>query len=179
MKEKKEKYVRPRERKFFKISNEWLCEALKDLDPESKGKCSIVYKLGLDLAKWSKNEMSDKEFCGRVGEIIFSLAVLGANFKKEKEVAEFKKDNEKYETEYAVKQLMADVSYVVSELEEDNEKESGARIQLSGLWKQESKSGKAYYSGSLGPSVQLQLWPNKFKEEGDKGPDLILYLVKR
>ena len=34
MKEKKEKYVRRRERKFFKISNEWLCEALKDLDIE-------------------------------------------------------------------------------------------------------------------------------------------------
>jgi len=61
----------------------------------------------------------------------------------------------------------------------DNEKESGARIQLSGLWKQESRTGKTYYSGSLGPSVQLQLWPNKFKEEGDKRPDLILYLVKR
>ncbi len=61
----------------------------------------------------------------------------------------------------------------------DNEKESGARIQLSGLWKQESRTGKTSYSGSLGPSVQLQLWPNKFKEEGDKRPDLILYLVKR
>ena len=61
----------------------------------------------------------------------------------------------------------------------DNEKESGARIQLSGLWKQESRTGKTYYSGSLGPAVQLQLWPNKFKEEGDKRPDLILYLVKR
>ncbi len=60
-----------------------------------------------------------------------------------------------------------------------NEKESSGMIQLSGLWKQESKSGKAYYSGSLGPSVQLQLWKNKFKEEGDKRPDLILYIVKR
>ena len=61
----------------------------------------------------------------------------------------------------------------------DNEKESGARIQLSGLWKQESRTGKTYYSGSLGPGAQLQLWPNKFKEEGDKRPDLILYLMKR
>jgi len=60
-----------------------------------------------------------------------------------------------------------------------DEKESSSMIQLSGLWKQESKSGKTYYSGSLGPSVQLQLWPNKFKEDGDKRPDLILYIVKR
>ena len=60
-----------------------------------------------------------------------------------------------------------------------DEKESSGMIQLSGLWKQESRSGKTYYSGSLGPSVQLQLWSNKFKEEGDKRPDLILYIVKR
>ena len=64
-------------------------------------------------------------------------------------------------------------------MSDDNEKESGVRIQLSGLWKQESRAGKTYYSGNLGPSVQLHLWPNKFKEEGDKRPDLILYLVKR
>ncbi len=64
-------------------------------------------------------------------------------------------------------------------MSDDNEKESGAMIQLSGLGKQESRAGKTYYSGSLGPSVQLQLWPNKFKEKGDKRPDLILYLVKR
>ena len=49
--------------------------------------------------------MTDKDFCHRVGQIIFDLTVLGANFKKEKEVAEFKKDNEKYETEYEAKQL--------------------------------------------------------------------------
>jgi len=30
---------------------------------------------------------------------------LGANFKREKEVAAFKKDNEKHETEYEAKQL--------------------------------------------------------------------------
>ena len=124
MKEKKEKYVRPRERKFFKISNEWLCKALKDLDPESTGKCSIVYTLRCDLARWAKDEITDKEFCGRVGEIIFILAVLGANFKKEKEVAEFKEDNEKHETEHEAeheaKQLMAEAGYP-KELEEDEE----------------------------------------------------------
>lgn len=61
----------------------------------------------------------------------------------------------------------------------NNKSEGQARIQLSGLWKQESRAGKTYYSGSLGPGAQLQLWPNKFKEEGDKRPDLILYIVKR
>ena len=64
-------------------------------------------------------------------------------------------------------------------MSDDNEKESGARIQLSGLWKQKSKAGKSYYSGSLGPMVQLQLFTNKYKEEGDNRPDLILYIVKR
>jgi hypothetical protein len=52
-------------------------------------------------------------------------------------------------------------------------------IKLTGLWKQESKAGKAYYSGNLGSGAQLQLWSNQFKEEGDRRPDLILYLVKR
>lgn len=61
----------------------------------------------------------------------------------------------------------------------NNKREGQARIQLSGLWKQQNQSGKVYYAGDLGPGAQLQLWPNKFKEEGDKRPDLILYLVKR
>jgi len=53
------------------------------------------------------------------------------------------------------------------------------RLQLSGMWKQESKTGKVYYSGSLGNLI-LQLWPNKFKEsQEDRKPDLILYVVKR
>ena len=60
----------------------------------------------------------------------------------------------------------------------EHEGEALNRIQLSGLWKQESKAGKVYYSGSLGQTT-LQLWPNKYKEEGDKRPDLILYIVKR
>lgn len=51
-------------------------------------------------------------------------------------------------------------------------------IQLSGLWKQESKAGKAYYSGNMG-GIQLQLWPNKFKKKDDNRPDLILWVVKR
>lgn len=60
----------------------------------------------------------------------------------------------------------------------NHEGEGQARIQLSGLWKQESKSGKVYYSGNLG-TAQLQLWPNKYKEEGDNRPNMILYLVSR
>lgn len=60
----------------------------------------------------------------------------------------------------------------------EHESEGQARIQLSGLWKKKSQNGKSYYSGNLG-SAQLQLWPNTYKEEGDKRPDLILYVVKR
>lgn len=61
----------------------------------------------------------------------------------------------------------------------ENERDGAARIQLSGLWKQTSRAGKTYYSGSLGPNVQLQLFPNQYKKEGDNRPHLILYLVKR
>lgn len=61
----------------------------------------------------------------------------------------------------------------------NNENEGQARIQISGLWKQESRAGKTYYSGSLGPMAQLQLFPNQYKKNGDNRPDLILYLVKR
>jgi len=61
----------------------------------------------------------------------------------------------------------------------ENENEGGARIQLSGLWKQQSRAGKTYYSGSLGPNAQLQLFPNQYKKAEDRRPDLILYLVKR
>lgn len=61
----------------------------------------------------------------------------------------------------------------------EDENAAQPMIQLSGLWKQESKSGKGYYSGNLGPNIQLQLWPNKYKQEGDKRPDLLLYIVKK
>ncbi len=52
-------------------------------------------------------------------------------------------------------------------------------IKLCGLWKQQSKGedAKTYYSGSLSYSTNLLLFPNKYKEKGDKNSDLILYIA--
>jgi len=52
-------------------------------------------------------------------------------------------------------------------------------IKLTGLWKQEGKDGKIYYSGGLSYSTNLLLFPNKYKQPGDKNPDLILYIAKK
>ena len=49
-------------------------------------------------------------------------------------------------------------------------------IQISALWKKESKQGKTYYSGKLGQG-KLLLYKNDFKRES-KHPDLILYLAE-
>jgi len=57
--------------------------------------------------------------------------------------------------------------------------EKSERIRLAGLWKTETRSGKTFYSGSFGPSAQLQLFTNSYKEGDPKKPDLILYVVKR
>lgn len=58
------------------------------------------------------------------------------------------------------------------------ERESGM-IKLTGLWKSQTKDGKTYYSGGLSYSTNLLLFPNQYKEPGDKNPDLILYISKK
>lgn len=63
--------------------------------------------------------------------------------------------------------------------DENSQEEGRCRIRMAGLWKSETRDGKTYYSGNLGPGAQLQLWPNEYKQEGDKRPNLVLYLVKR
>lgn len=57
----------------------------------------------------------------------------------------------------------------------DNESGGQARIQLSGLWKQESKAGKAYYSGNLGPGVQLQRRSQRISHKSQKIQETILF----
>jgi len=52
-------------------------------------------------------------------------------------------------------------------------------IKLCGLWKSQTSEGKVYYSGGLSYSTNILLFPNSYKKEGDKNPDLILYIGKR
>lgn len=52
-------------------------------------------------------------------------------------------------------------------------------IKLCGLWKSQTSEGKVYYSGGLSYSTNLLLFPNSYKEKGDKNPDLILYIGKK
>jgi len=48
-------------------------------------------------------------------------------------------------------------------------------IQLSALWKKDSKNGRTYYTGKLGDG-RLLLFKND-KKQDEKQPDLILYIV--
>ncbi len=58
--------------------------------------------------------------------------------------------------------------------------ESKSMIKLCGLWKQETKEGKVYYSGGLTYSTNLLLFTNTYKDSpDDKKPDLILYIGKK
>ena len=46
-------------------------------------------------------------------------------------------------------------------------------VKLTGLWKNTSKDGKAYLSGSLG-GVRVLVFPNEYKK-GEKDPDFNLF----
>jgi len=48
-------------------------------------------------------------------------------------------------------------------------------IKLTGLWKQDSKSGGSYLSGLVSPTSRLLVMPNKHKKS-DKEPDYIAFL---
>ena len=51
--------------------------------------------------------------------------------------------------------------------------------QVGGIWKTTSKAGNKYLSMKFEQDVNageyLKAFPNKYKEEGDKKPDLIIY----
>lgn len=58
--------------------------------------------------------------------------------------------------------------------------ESKGMIKLCGLWKNQTKDSKVYYSGGLSYSTNLLLFPNAYKESSDdKKPDLILYIARK
>ena len=51
-----------------------------------------------------------------------------------------------------------------------------AKIKLTGLWKEKSKDGKDYLSGTMMPGAKLLIFPNGFKKRPND-PDYIAYLA--
>jgi hypothetical protein len=51
-----------------------------------------------------------------------------------------------------------------------------AKIKLTGLWQNKTKSGETYYAGNLSPGVRLLVFRNNFKQ-GERDPDLVVYLA--
>ena len=51
-----------------------------------------------------------------------------------------------------------------------------AKIKLTGLWKEKSKDGKDYLSGTMMPGAELLIFPNGFKQKPNE-PDYIAYLA--
>jgi len=49
-------------------------------------------------------------------------------------------------------------------------------IKLTGLWRQESKSGGSYLSGLVSPTSKLLVLPNRQKKDA-KEPDYIAFLA--
>ncbi|GAH62522.1 unnamed protein product, partial [marine sediment metagenome] len=79
---------------------------LKNLDPDAEGEYlhnvpDIVHDLIGDLGRWTSDEITDKKFCGRLFIHCHNLMHLFDLFSKEKEVAEFIKDQTAYDEEYA------------------------------------------------------------------------------
>lgn len=50
-------------------------------------------------------------------------------------------------------------------------------IQITGLWKRQSKSGDVYYAGPLGNS-NILIFTNK-RKKSDKSPDLMLCIGEK
>ncbi len=48
-------------------------------------------------------------------------------------------------------------------------------IKLTGLWKQKTKAGETFLSGSINPISSILVMPNSYKKEGDTAPDYFLY----
>ena len=51
-------------------------------------------------------------------------------------------------------------------------------IRLGGLWKQKSKNGEPYLSGSAGPNATWMVFPVKSKTN-PKGPDYTLVIAEK
>lgn len=56
-----------------------------------------------------------------------------------------------------------------------------ARVKLGGLWRNETKNGKQYLSGTLGYDTVIEVWPNIKRDgpEGEKDPDFQIFLSQK
>lgn len=52
------------------------------------------------------------------------------------------------------------------------------QVKLGGLWKNTTKTGKTYLSGTLGYDANIQIWPNK-KRDGKEDPDYNIYISQK
>jgi len=58
-----------------------------------------------------------------------------------------------------------------------NQTEESQLIELTGLWLNETKSGKKYFSGTLG-GAKLLIFVNEYKEK-DAHPDYKMFIAKK
>lgn len=58
----------------------------------------------------------------------------------------------------------------------NNGKGSNDMVRLGGLWKNETKDGKSYLSGTFG-GARVLIFPNGYKKDGSNDPDFILNLA--
>jgi len=98
-----ERKTRPRERKFVKISSEFLFKLWRWLGENQVN--SIPDEIIMCVGKWAKGDMSDKEFGWRIYRMRHNLLVLLGLFKEEKEVKEVIDDQIKYDEECAERNL--------------------------------------------------------------------------
>jgi len=92
-----EEKTRPREKKFVKISSEFLFKSWGLLGEDKVN--SILNEISMCVGKWAVGKMSDREFGWRVCRIQHDLFVLLGLFKAEKEVKEVMDDQMKYDKE--------------------------------------------------------------------------------
>ena len=54
--------------------------------------------------------------------------------------------------------------------------QSDGLIRIGGLWKTQSKDGKAYLSGSFG-GAKLMIFPNKFRSDNQSDPEYVVCIA--
>lgn len=51
-------------------------------------------------------------------------------------------------------------------------------IKISGLWKNDSKTGSQYLSGNVNGNCRYLILPNSYKKDGSNEPDFVLYMTE-
>ena len=50
------------------------------------------------------------------------------------------------------------------------------KLKITGLWRNETRSGEEYYAGTLSPGVRVLIFQNN-RKASDRDPDMTLYLA--